>query len=199
MLVLLIEIIVPDLPFITGLSSLARIGVARCLQIAGLLAWVCHSEESVQSIGWSTTQWRRGVIVGGIWSLGMALAAGAGGMVLRLTGHDPLAMIRTPLPDGRTDLALFLVVAGLIGPIAEEIFFRGILYAYLRRWGPVAAVAISTALFVLPHATHGLPLVQMAGGLVFAAAYETSRHLIVPMIVHAAGNCAIFLLSYVLR
>jgi hypothetical protein len=45
------------------------------------------------------------------------------------------------------------------------------------------------------HSIHGLPLTQIVGGLVFAAAYEVTRNLIVPMIIHVTGNLAIFGIS----
>ena len=56
-------------------------------------------------------------------------------------------------------------------------------------------MAVSTAIFAALHAVHGLPLVQITGGIVFAVAYETTGNLTVPMVIHVAANCAIFALS----
>jgi len=84
------------------------------------------------------------------------------------------------------------------GPVAEEIFFRGILYGFFRRWGAVAAVVLSTVIFVLAHPIFpGIPLPQVVGGVVFAVAYEVEGSLMVPITIHALGNMAIFLLCWI--
>jgi len=55
------------------------------------------------------------------------------------------------------------------------------------------AVTVSTLLFVLPHLTGaGFPVTQLAGGLVFALAYEKEDNLMVPITIHCLGNLAIF-------
>ena len=62
------------------------------------------------------------------------------------------------------------------------------------------AIVISTALFVLSHATDSsLPITQVIGGLLFAVAYEIEKNLVVPIIIHSLGNLAIFCLSYFLQ
>jgi len=86
-------------------------------------------------------------------------------------------------------------VGGFIAPVAEELCFRGILYTYFRRWGIILALVASTIIFVVLHATHGLPVTQIVGGIVFAVAYEISHNLMVPITIHALGNLAIFSLS----
>jgi len=92
---------------------------------------------------------------------------------------------------------IYLVIGGVIGPVAEEIFFRGILYGFFRRWGVYAAVALSTSLFVLPHLTgDSLPFTQIVGGIVFAAAYERENNLMVPITIHCLGNLAIFSIPF---
>jgi hypothetical protein len=60
--------------------------------------------------------------------------------------------------------------------VAEEIFFRGLIYGYLRRWGFWPALALSTLIFTLLHTgAAGILLPQIVGGLVFAAAYEIEK------------------------
>ena len=94
-------------------------------------------------------------------------------VLLYLAGIDALRMLYTPLPYSKALFFLYLLIGGVIGPLAEEIFFRGILYGYLRRWGVYAAVTVSTLLFVLPHLTgSNLPVTQLVGGIVFAIAEE---------------------------
>jgi membrane protease YdiL (CAAX protease family) len=89
-------------------------------------------------------------------------------------------------------------VGGIISPVVEEIFFRGILFGFFRRWGATTAVVLSTILFVLPHLKRGaIPVTQMVGGVVFAAAYEKEKSLAAPIIIHSLGNLSIFSLSLI--
>ena len=85
-------------------------------------------------------------------------------------------------------------MGGIVAPVAEEIFFRGLIFGYLRRWGIPAAILISTALFAAFHLP-AVPVTQIVGGAVFAIAYHTGRSLMVPIVIHTLGNLAIFTLS----
>ncbi|MFH2219214.1 MAG: CPBP family glutamic-type intramembrane protease [Pseudomonadota bacterium] len=55
---------------------------------------------------------------------------------------------------------------------------------------------MSTVIFVLAHpGLSGFPLPQLAGGILFAAAYEMGESLVVPITIHVLGNMAIFTVS----
>jgi hypothetical protein len=91
-----------------------------------------------------------------------------------------------------------LLVGVLIGPLAEEIFFRGILYGFFRKWGVPTAILLSTLLFVLSHThTSGsiIPVTQLIGGILLAISYEVEKNLLVPIAIHCLGNLAIFTLA----
>jgi len=104
--------------------------------------------------------------------------------------------MRVNLSGGMPEIMLFFIVGTLIGPVAEEIFFRGILYGFFRRWGVIAALVITTLLFIFCHpARTGLPITQAAGGMVFALTYEIEDSLVVPIVIHCLGNLAIFSLG----
>ena len=95
---------------------------------------------------------------------------------------------------------MLFLVGGFIGPVAEEMLFRGLVYNYLRRWGFWAALALSTLVFTVPHAgASGVPMPQIVGGLVFATAYEIEKNLLAPITIHVLGNLALFGLPYVFR
>lgn len=193
--VLLVELLIRwSLPYIP-LPPMAVLGLGRLLETAGMLWAVIHWENGLDAIGWSPRDWLKGFRQGVLWSAGFALAAGMGFLLVHLAGRDPLALLRAPLGARPIEKVLFFLVGGLIAPIAEEISFRGILYGFLRRWGIAAALAASTAIFVVLHSIHGLPVTQIVGGLVFALAYEFSRNLMVPITIHILGNLAIFSLS----
>jgi uncharacterized protein len=177
------------------LPPLAVVGFVRVTQITAII-WIMRLwEQGMNAIGWAPGAWLNGLKKGAAWSLAFAAAAGIGMAAVHMAGGNFLGMIRSPLPSRGWELALFFMVGGVIAPIAEEIFFRGILYTYFRRWGIVCALAVSTAIFVALHAPTGIPITQIVGGLVFAAAYETTGNLTVPMTIHCLGNLAIFGLS----
>jgi membrane protease YdiL (CAAX protease family) len=91
----------------------------------------------------------------------------------------------------------FLLVGVVIGaPLAEELFFRGlVLRAFEKRGGPVVAVIGSTVVFTLPHFTGAgldgtLVLFASIGGigLVLAAVALTVNRLGPTIIAHALFN-----------
>jgi membrane protease YdiL (CAAX protease family) len=177
------------------LPGLTVLGIGRLLQTVGLLWAVVRLQGGLDAIGVSPHTWRKGLLQGALWSAGFAVAGGMAMLLIYIAGESPTALLRSPLPSRTSDLILFFVVGGLLAPVAEEICFRGILYTYFRRWGILPALVGSTALFVLLHSVHGLPVTQIVGGLVFAVAFETSRNLMVPITIHTLGNLALFSLS----
>lgn len=139
---------------------------------------------------------KTGVIRGMAWSAGFGIIAALGLLGIFLAGYDPFAMLRVRLPAAPGRLFLFFMTAGVIGPLAEELFFRGVIFAGLRRWGFAVALAGSTLLFILAHpARGGIALPQAVGGLVFAFSYEIEKNLLVPFIIHATGNLALFCMT----
>ncbi len=85
-------------------------------------------------------------------------------------------------------------------PIAEELFFRSVLYGYYRdRRGPWFAAALSASLFALFHLpawwVGGDPLLpvaklltMLAYGLAFAGLYQFSRSIYAPIVAHILNN-----------
>ena len=133
------------------LAPLAGVGLARVVEIGFLLALIKFRENRLSTIGLSSSQIYRGLKSGLIWAISFGVAAGVVLFVSHLAGIEVTALFRMQLPSESSRLITFLLVGALIGPVAEEIFFRGILYGFFRRWGIPAAVLLSTLLFVLPH------------------------------------------------
>jgi len=178
-----------------ALTPFIWLGVLRLIQTGTIVRIVAAQESGLATIGWELSTWPEGLKKGIVWSLGFGLIAGGTMLVLYVMGHNPLLLVRSPLPTTNAQLAGFFLVGGFIAPVAEELCFRGILYTYFRRWGIILALVASTIIFVVLHATHGLPVTQIVGGIVFAVAYEISHNLMVPITIHALGNLAIFSLS----
>ena len=180
------------------LAPLAGVGLARVVEIGFLLALIKFRENRLSTIGLSSSQIYRGLKSGLIWAISFGVAAGVVLSISHLAGIEVTALFRMQLPSESSRLITFLLVGVLIGPVAEEIFFRGILYGFFRRWGIPAAVLLSTLLFVLPHshsAGLAIPVTQLIGGILFAVAYEIEKNLLVPITIHSLGNLAIFILS----
>ena len=178
-------------------SPLSALGIIRCLEALLLVFIAGRFEEKPNAIGLSRSKMLPGFVRGLIWSVCFGIAAGVLFLVLFAAGINPLKLVNTPLPSAPGQIFIFFLVGGVIGPVWEEIFFRGIIFGFFRRWGVYAAILISTALFVLPHYDgHHLPLTQIVGGIVFAIAYEKEKSLMVPVTIHCLGNMAIFSLTF---
>ena len=178
--------------------SFAGLGITRLLEAVVMLIIVYLVEKRLDVIGLNPGQILRGISKGLIWSAGFGMIAGLSYLILLVFGFNALKMMRADLTGGTLEIILFFMVAALIGPMAEEIFFRGILYGFFRRWGILAALVITTLLFIFSHPVRtGMPITQTVGGIVFALAYEVEGSLMVPIVIHCLGNFAIFSLGFV--
>jgi len=177
---------------------IAFLGVVRLLEISVLLVLVHFlGSKGLESIGIRRGTLASGLKMGGIWSavFGMLAALAFAGLFI-FTGTNPSELVRSGMPSSFVAIILFYIVGGIVSPVAEEIAFRGILYGFLRRWGVIPAMLVSTLLFVLAHTTgRQIPIPQIVGGFVFALAYEREKNLVVPMVIHILGNLAIFTIA----
>jgi membrane protease YdiL (CAAX protease family) len=83
-------------------------------------------------------------------------------------------------------LVTFVFVAGLIGPIVEELVFRGFLYqAWRQAWGWVWAAIASAAVFGL---FHGIVVPQLLSGIVMVVAMRRSGSMRTNIYAHALFN-----------
>ena len=183
----------------SGYHPMLILAGARLLEVLLIVLIVSTWGKGLSSVGLARSEMVSGLKKGLIWSAGfgaITIIACAG---LFAASINPLTFIRAQMPTQTNDLIFFFIVGGLLGPVAEELFFRGILYGFLRRWGVIVAILLSTLIFVLCHPIHqGIPITRLLGGILFAVAYEFSGSLIVPITIHGLGNLAIFTLSLTL-
>ena len=103
-------------------------------------------------------------------------------------------------PDGFTwaSFLVTLVMAGLLAPIAEEMFFRGAIYTWFRqRFSIWIAVLASSALFALGHAdTFAVVITSFILGAVNAYVFERTRSIWASIAIHAANNSLSVVLVY---
>ncbi len=174
-------------------SPIALLGAVRFFETALIVLIVLIREGGLFSIGLAPSSMIFGLKRGLVWSAGFGTIVLLVFAALFAAGINPIALIHTRLPAGQSKIILFFLIGGIVSPVAEEIFFRGILYRFFRRWGVFAAVALSTLAFVLAHtASSGFPMPQIAGGILFAVAYEKEGNLTVHITIHILGNIAIF-------
>ncbi len=177
-------------------SSIFLLGAARLLEAVLIVLIVSTRERGLSSIGLAPYGMFSGLKRGLVWSAGFGIIVLLVFAALFAFGINPIALIHTRLPAGQSKVVLFFLIGGVISPVAEEIFFRGIIYRFFRRWGVFVAVTLSTLFFVLAHPIgSGLPLPQITGGILFAVAYEKEGNLTVPITIHILGNIAIFSLA----
>ncbi len=194
--ILLLEVL-SSVVRISGLPPLLLIGVTRILDIFLLLAIVLRIEKKTSVIGIEPSTLLNGIKKGALWSIAFAILAAIFALVLLAFKINPLHLLRTPLPDRPGPLLLFFIVGGVIAPIAEEFFFRGIVFCFFRRMGFWFALLFSTLIFAYLHSTaSAIPITQLVGGIVFASAFEIEKNLAVPMVIHILGNLSIFSISF---
>lgn len=136
-------------------------------------------------------------------ALGAALVL-AVSVAQQLLGLTPGASPLRALTPEHFDVATFIatiVLLGLLTPLAEEVYYRGILYRWMRRrWRvPVAATA-SALIFALTHPQYALPFMVLVAlfGVILALTYERTRSLWPPIALHATNNCLGLSLTYAL-
>lgn len=162
---------------------------------AATICLVAYRFSAIALIGLSNKDLMKGARSGCIYSLAIGVIVFIVMFVFWLSGIKFLDYFRIDSVKKPLDVFWFFAAGGLSGPIAEEIFFRGVLFGYFKRMGFLAATLISTLMFVLMHPGAGLPVTQSLGGLVFCWSYYRSGSLLTPIIIHVSGNLAIFALG----
>lgn len=105
-----------------------------------------------------------------------------------------LSETRTPV------LGWLLLLVAVVGPITEEMFFRGILYGWLRtRIGIGRALLLSAGLFAALH-TDWFAFAPIFGlGLLFGWVYERTGSLAAPIAIHVFHNAGMLYLAFLVK
>lgn len=138
--------------------------------------------------------WLVGFAIGiGTWIVTTALYQ----IILRYLGpssfeHPYTLMIKNMRNPG--DYVLLLIIAVVLGPLSEEIFFRGFFYPPLRaRYGVHIAVLISSGIFALVHLNPlWIPSVLIAS-IVLTYLFEFTGSLVGPIAAHSIASFMTFL------
>ena len=96
-------------------------------------------------------------------------------------------------------LAQYVLLFVLIGPITEELLFRGAMFsALMRRWGVRTAVIVPSILWALLHVQYEpwvIASIAISGVMLAIIRWE-SGSLYVPIALHSAYNLCDLVLSY---
>ena len=174
----------PAIVFVASQLLLKKIGCLFCAD--AVREDVISSAVTCALLPWTVWAYRRRECRPRPESRALRLA----GMVLSLALTLGLVLcLCRGVPD--IDAAVRVLGWGVIGPINEEIVYRGFVYQRGRKCLPFSgAVLLSALMFAAGHATAVQFVAALIAAVLFAAVYERSGRLIVPIMLHIGWNLA---------
>ena len=101
---------------------------------------------------------------------------------------------------GRGDPTVIIVAFVIVAPVAEELFFRGVVYnAWEREHGPRLALFGSAALFAAIHGSLSALVPIFGLGVALATVYRITRSLPAVIAMHAAFNAISVAFAFLVR
>lgn len=91
-------------------------------------------------------------------------------------------------------LALYGITTVVFAPVGEELFYRGLTFSGLARWGFVPAAFVSSAIFAISHFDPGSLIPFTALGIVMAWLYWRTGSLWDSIVFHCLFNSLTFIL-----
>ena len=119
-------------------------------------------------------------------------------VVITTIGADfmlPPELPASALGDG-TLRAANVIVIGALGPLAEEVFFRGFMLAALvGSLGAFRGVMVGSAIFAISHGVIAMMVPVFVSGLLLSWLYLRTRSIWAPFTAHAAQNFLVLALT----
>ncbi|OAB42548.1 CPBP family intramembrane glutamic endopeptidase [Paenibacillus antarcticus] len=99
----------------------------------------------------------------------------------------------------RSESILFVILGvGLLGPIYEEILFRGLIYKHLRSVMPmIAAIIVQAAIYAYFQPSLSLSAIGLGSGIIYAILCIRLSSIWAPIIVQTSAMSLIFIAKYV--
>jgi len=111
--------------------------------------------------------------------------------------NNPLLMAEEPL--SALEITIIVFSAVILVPIAEELFYRGLLYRVLgRHFSFLSAMLISTIVWTV---LHGSPILYppiFALGIILVMLYESTETLWAPIAAHIGFNLTSFIFLWIM-
>ncbi len=190
---------------VQGSGAVALVLLALVLQAAALVGTVYWVAVRRRGIAWADLglrplrrRWIVGATATALFSLPLLTLVNLS--IQEAMGspqRNPQFDFMAPAGFSWPSLVGMLVLAGAVVPFAEELFFRGLLYGWLRRRVGVFTAALLTALlFAVPHGIVWLIPALTALGVILALVYEKSGSLWAATLTHGLFNAITTLLLY---
>lgn len=97
--------------------------------------------------------------------------------------------LKTSLFDNNSNIAVTLLSTGILGPIIEELMFRGIIYNELKsKYSNMKSILITTIFFAIIHINIIQILYALIIGFILVFVYEKYNNIKAPIILHMASN-----------
>lgn len=97
--------------------------------------------------------------------------------------------LKTSLFDNSNNIAITLLSTGILGPIIEELMFRGIIYNELKsKYSNMKSILITTIFFAIIHINIIQILYALIIGFILIFVYEKYNNIKAPIILHMASN-----------
>ena len=185
-------------PVVFGLSLAALAVVAP---LAAFAAAVLLRIRSLSAFGVRRVSWRWLLIGVGAGVVAFAVKGLVVIAFTALTGNNstPQTMYADGGSGGVLSLILATVFIGLLVPLSEELFFRGVLTNALLRYGPFVGVVGSTLIFAIAHGINIVLPVAVLMGLIGAEMFRRSGSIWPGVIVHVVFNLPTVLMLVLAR
>ncbi len=176
-----------------GVTLSMASGVVAAAVSVGALA-ITNTIVTPASIGLKHTSVRWLLIGAGFGVLAWFLSIATGALYAWISGDltDPRPELGAAYRETNLEFAFLVIVGGLLVPFGEELVFRGVLYTWLRRWGIVVAMGVSTIVFGLLHGGGLLFFTSALLSVLAAFAYERSESLWPAIVAHSVVNTIMF-------
>ena len=164
-------------------SSIALAADALSLTVTLCFALaVCSREIAKPGLSCGTRQLARCAAVG--------VAAGLAALWIgRLSG----------IGDDRPGGVLAFVVLCLLGPIAEELVYRGLVFGRGKRFLPAGwTIAVSALLFAASHGSPPRMALAAAAGVLLGCARQREETILAPILIHSVMNSVQFIAQHAL-
>jgi uncharacterized protein len=119
-------------------------------------------------------------------------------MLLNLPTENPQLEFLLPEHFSLFGLIASFVLIGVLVPIAEEAYFRGLVYTTMRsKWSVGLSLVVSSAFFGLLHGNIALAGMAFALGVILGWVYERSKSLWPSIVIHMINNGIKILAIYI--
>ena len=191
--------------------TIAAIGAANFLCLGGVFTYfgIMRQEATAAEVGLNPFRWS-GVwlLLGAVIAIGIIPLRGILALAAQLVLEGNLDSINARgdlFTSGGFSMGAFLLALlaiGILAPISEELFFRGLLHTWTMKYVDKFWVRglITSTLFGIAHFDSlGVTLSAFIMGWVIAYCYEATRSIFMPIVIHVVTNStAVTLLYFVL-